>query len=137
MRQPGEVKRFRSWLSALAESPFIVPAVATALYHIPGHGPSRFVDSFVISLGFSWLALRYGFAAPLALHYLLDAIIILSLHKVPGVPSTEIAWLRENAHVINSAWSLLVLGWLFSLGVAFILRIRSTAVPTGRLQQPV
>jgi hypothetical protein len=97
---------------------YLLPAIAFAVYHVPGHGPSRLVDTFILSLAFSWLALRFTFFAPLVLHYVFDAMMTLSLGKMPNIPRAEVAWLAAHATALNTAWSVALLCWLLSLAVA-------------------
>ncbi len=97
---------------------YLLPAIAFAAYHVPGHGPSRLVDTFILSLAFSWLALRFTFFAPLVLHYVFDAMMTLSLGKMPNIPRAEVSWLASYATTLNSAWSVALLCWLLSIAVA-------------------
>ena len=88
----------------------ILPNIVFAIYHVPRHGPSRLADTFVLGCAFSWMALRYSFFAPLIMHYVLDAMLVMSLIKIPNIPAEEISWLVQNGGWINSSWSLAVLG---------------------------
>ncbi len=91
---------------------YLVPSVIFALYHVPGHGPSRLLDTFILSLVFGWMALRYSFFAPLVMHYVLDAVSTLSLGRMRGIPAQEVAWLGDHFTVLNSTWSILMLAWM-------------------------
>ena len=103
-----------------------LPAVVFAAYHVPGHGPSRLADTFILSLVFSWLALRYSFFAPLVLHYVFDAMSTLSFSKVPGIPAGEVAWLGDHVTLLNSTWSILMMLWMVSIAaVALVHRYRA------------
>ncbi len=93
----------------------IIPNLIFAIYHVPGHGPSRLADTFVLGCAFSWMALRYSFFAPLVMHYVLDAMVVVGLSKLPGIRTEEIPWLVQNSVVLNSSWSLAVLVAFVSL----------------------
>ena len=109
---------------------YLVPSLIFAAYHVPGHGPSRIVDTFILSLVFAWLARRYTFFAPLVLHYVFDAISTLSLGKMPGIPTAEVAWLADHFTVLNSTWTLLMMLWLASiLAFALVGRYRAARAP--------
>jgi hypothetical protein len=111
---------------------YLLPALAFAAYHVPGHGPSRLVDTFILSLVFSWLALRFTFFAPLVLHYVFDAMMTLSLGKMPGIPRPEVSWLAAKATALNSAWSVAVLCWLLAIATALVVHRFATA-PAARV----
>ncbi len=101
---------------------YLVPSAVFAAYHVPGHGPSRLVDTFVLSLAFAWMTLRFTFFAPLVMHYIFDALMTLSLGKMPNIPRTEVAWLADHQTVLNSTWTLTLLAWLMMIPVMFIVR---------------
>jgi Type II CAAX prenyl endopeptidase Rce1-like len=101
---------------------YLVPAVVFAIYHVPGHGPSRLVDTFILSLVFSWMTLRYSFFAPLVMHYVFDAVSTLSLGRMSGIPATEVAWLAEHFTVLNSTWTILMMLWLASIATVVLVR---------------
>jgi len=88
---------------------FLVPSLLFAAYHVPGHGYSRVVDTFLLSLVFAWLALRYRFWSVLVLHSVLDAVSVLSVGKMKSVPTAEVQWLADRFGVLNSAFSLVML----------------------------
>jgi hypothetical protein len=96
---------------------FIVPSIAMAAYHVPNHGYSRIVDTLTLSFGFAWMALRYGFFAPLVMHCIFDAMMVTSLPKVPRFPLNEIPWLVSNVQLLNTLWSLALLSILISIPV--------------------
>jgi hypothetical protein len=102
---------------------FVVPAVATAAYHVPGHGYSRITDTFVLSLAFSWLVLQYGFCYVVVLHDIFDAMMILSLARMKSIPKGEIYWLSDHAGVMNTSFSLAVLA-ACALVIALFVRYR-------------
>ena len=106
---------------------FLVPSLVFAIYHVPGHGYSRLADSFVLSLVFAWLALRYGFCAVMVLHYIFDALMVLSLGKLKNIPRDEVQWLSEHFGFLNSAFSFAVMAMLSVMIVLFIRRYRSAA----------
>jgi hypothetical protein len=99
----------RRWPTAGKWAYFVVPAVAMAAYHVPGHGYSRIVDTFILSVVFAWLALRYSFWSVLVVHCVLDAVSVLSLGK-RGAPPDEVRWLADNFHAVNTTFSLAMLG---------------------------
>jgi hypothetical protein len=102
---------------------FLVPSLAFAAYHVPGHGYARITDTFVLSLVFAWLALKYGFWAVLVLHYIFDAVSVLSLGHAKGAPADEVRWLADRFTVLNSAFSLGMMAVLF-LMIVLIFRHR-------------
>lgn len=111
---------------------YLLPATAFAIYHVPGHGPSRLVDTVILGLAFSWLAMRFTFFAPLVLHYVFDAMMTLSLGKMPNVPRPEVSWLASNATALNSAWSVALLSWLLSIATVLVFHrfAKAATVPT-------
>lgn len=88
---------------------FIVPAIVFGFYHIPGHGLIRFFDTLLLGTGFSWLALRFTFFAPVVMHYIADAMIVLNLTKIPTVQPSEVVWLTQFGPSINTLSSMLLL----------------------------
>ena len=116
----------------------VIPSIVFAVYHIPGHGPSRIVDTFILSLLFGWLALRYTFFAPLILHYIFDAMMVPQLPKMPNIPKGEVGWLSDNAGMLNSAWSISLLFWII-LMIAFMffhrVRLARMAENSGAFSQ--
>jgi hypothetical protein len=88
---------------------FLVPAVVFGFYHIPGHGIIRFFDTLLLGTVFSWLALRYTFFAPMVMHYIADAMIVMNLNKIPSVQPSEVKWLIEYGSSLNSFYSLFIL----------------------------
>lgn len=110
---------------------YLLPAIAFAIYHLPGHGPSRLVDTFILGLAFAWMALRFTFFAPLVLHYVVDAMMTLSLGKMPSIPRLEVAWLAAHATTLNSAWSVAILSWLLIVA-ALLVRERFAKAAAGR-----
>lgn len=97
---------------------FIVPSVICSLYHIPNHGPARILDTFLIHVVFEYIALRFSFFANLVMHYIFDAMIVLSVYKFNSVSYDEIKWLSDNSSLLSSAMSIciiLFLGLLVSL----------------------
>lgn len=107
---------------------YVVPSVVFAAYHVPGHGPSRVVDTLVLSVVFAWLALRHTFFAPLVMHYIFDAVMTMSLSKVPSIPRNEVAWLADHSTVLNSTWTIALLVWLASIPVFVLFRRYSARV---------
>jgi len=110
---------------------YVVPSLVMAAYHVPGHGPSRLVDTFLLSLAFAWMALRYSFFAPLVIHYVFDAVMTMSLGKMPNIPTREVAWLADHAALLNSTWTIALLLWLASIPVTLILRRYRGRPPSG------
>ena len=123
-RALGRDARWAVW------SYYLVPAAVFALYHVPGHGPSRLVDTVILSLVFSWMARRYTFFAPLVMHYVFDAVSTLSLGKMRGIPAQEVAWLGDHFTALNSTWTILMLMWM-AVGVVLALvgRYRARETP--------
>ena len=112
----------------------ILPNIIFALYHIPGHGPSRIVDTLILGCGLSWLALRFTLFAPIVVHYLLDAMMVVSLSTLPNIPGDEIGWLVRNKEVLNSSWSLAVLGAVICpLVIISVNTIRGMKRPAGEV----
>lgn len=105
---------------------YLLPAMAFAVYHVPGHGPSRLVDTFILGLAFAWMALRFTFFAPLVLHYVFDAMMTLSLGKLPNVPRAEVSWLATHATALNSAWSVALLCWFFAIATVLVIHRLAT-----------
>jgi hypothetical protein len=101
---------------------YLVPAVVFAAYHVPGHGPSRILDTLILSVVFSWMALRYSFFAPLVMHYVLDAVSTLSLGRMPGIPTQEVAWLADHFTLLNSTWTVLMMTWMATVAVFAVAR---------------
>jgi hypothetical protein len=111
---------------------YLVPSVAFAEYHVPGHGPSRIVDTFILSLVFEWMALRYTFFAPLVLHYIFDAFMVLSIGRMPNIPRNEVVWLADHFTALNSTWSIAMLLWLVAIPVVLGIRRYSQRRSAGR-----
>jgi hypothetical protein len=99
---------------------FLVPSLIFAAYHVPGHGYSRIADTFFLSLIFAWLALRYGFSSVVVLHYVYDAMSVLSLGKLKSIPTAEVQWLADHFTLLNSSFSLTVLGVLCLMAFFFV-----------------
>ncbi len=100
----------------------IIPSIVFAFYHVPGHGPSRMLDTLILGIAFGWLALQYSFFAPLILHYVFDAMMVMRLGKMPNIPKTEISWLADNAVMLNSTWSLSLLSWFLTIVLFVVIR---------------
>ena len=99
----------KRWPTAVKWGYFILPALAMSAYHVPGHGYSRFVDTFLLALVFEWLALRYSFWSVLVLHCVLDAVSVLGVGKMKGVSVGEARWLVEHFHALNTTFTLAML----------------------------
>jgi hypothetical protein len=87
----------------------IVPAVIFGFYHVPGHGMIRFYDTLILGAGFSWLALQYTFFAPVVMHYIADAMIVLNLSKIPTVQPSEVGWLLHYGPSLNTLSFMMML----------------------------
>jgi len=87
----------------------IVPSVFCGLYHIPEHGIIRFFDTLLIGCAFAWLALKYTFWAPVVMHYIADAMLVLSLNKIPTILATEVEWIIQYGRTLNTFFSLFIL----------------------------
>jgi hypothetical protein len=105
---------------------FLVPAVAFAAYHVPGHGYSRITDTFVLSLAFSWLVLRYGFCSVVVLHDIFDTMMILSLATMQSIPKGDIRWLSDHAGVLNTSFSTAALAACVLVIVLFVRHLWKT-----------
>jgi hypothetical protein len=87
----------------------IVPAVIFGLYHIPGHGLIRFFDTLILGAGFSWMALKFTFFAPVVMHYIADAMIVLNLSKIPTIQPPEVEWLLHYGPSLNTFSFMMIL----------------------------
>jgi len=108
---------------------FIIPSVIFAFYHIPGHGLIRFFDTLVVSSGFAWMVLRYSFFAPLVMHYIADAMLVLSLNKISSIQAVEIPWIIKYGQSLNTFFSMSVLLLLLIIPVLIVyyyLRLRKS-----------
>jgi hypothetical protein len=99
---------------------FLIPSLIFAAYHVPGHGYSRVADTFFLSLIFAWLALRYGFSSVMVLHYVYDAVSVLSLGKLANIPTSEVQWLADNFTILNSSFSLSMLAAILLAAVLLL-----------------
>lgn len=98
----------------------IIPAVIFGLYHVPGHGLIRLFDTLILGAGFSWLALKYTFFAPMVMHCIADAMIVLNLTKIPTIQPSEVAWLANYGPTLNTFSSMLVLFLIILIPVLLI-----------------
>jgi membrane protease YdiL (CAAX protease family) len=112
---------------------FLVPSLVFAAYHVPGHGYSRIADTFVLSLIFAWLALRYGFCAVMVLHYIFDAVIVLSLGKLKNIRTDEVRWLADHFGILNSMFSVALIA-ILSLMIILVVRHQWRARKTGEFE---
>ena len=113
---------------------FLLPSLVFAEYHVPGHGYSRLPDTFLLSLIFAWLALRYGFSAVMVLHYIFDAVIVLSLGKMKNIRTDEVRWLADHFGLLNSMFTLAgfaVVCVMIVLSVRYLWRSGRSALTTG------
>lgn len=99
---------------------FIVPSIICSIYHIPNHGAARIVDTFFIHVMFEYIALKFSFFANLVMHYIFDAIIVVSIYKFNNVSYEEIKWLYDNSAMINTTMSILFLLFIFILICLFV-----------------
>jgi len=95
----------------------IIPSVICGFYHIPGHGIIRFFDTLFIGCAFAWLALEYTFFAPVVMHYIADAMLVLSLNKIPTIQPDEVEWIIQYGRTLNTFFSLSALLLLILLPV--------------------
>jgi hypothetical protein len=86
-----------------------VPSIICGLYHIPGHGIIRFFDTLIIGSAFAWLALKYTFLAPVVMHNIADAMLVLNLNKIPTIQPGEIEWILQYGRTLNTFSSLFAL----------------------------
>jgi hypothetical protein len=87
----------------------IVPSVACGIYHIPGHGLIRFFDTLIIGVGFSLLTLHYTFFAPVVMHDIADAMLVMNIHKIESIQPSEVEWIIQYGRTLNTFSSLLLL----------------------------
>jgi hypothetical protein len=111
---------------------FLIPAMVMAAYHVPGHGYSRLADTFVLSLAFSWLALRYGFWSVVVLHYIFDAMMVPSLGSLKNIPRDEVRWLADHAALLNTLNSLAILATALLMIIVFVRRQWRAVARAGR-----
>ena len=87
----------------------IIPSVLCGLYHIPGHGLIRFFDTLVIGSGFALMTLRFSFFAPVVMHYIADAMMVMNLNKVSSIQPSEVTWIIQYGASINTLFFMLTL----------------------------
>lgn len=104
----------------------IIPSVAMVFYHIPNHGVARIVDTFIYSMISAWLTMRYSFFAPLVLHFIFDAIMVINFGSIKGINKTEVQWLVNNGSILNTSFASITLALLLSIPVIFIWNFRKT-----------
>ncbi|MDM8000309.1 MAG: CPBP family intramembrane metalloprotease [Dehalococcoidia bacterium] len=85
---------------------FVIPALAFSLYHLPNHGASRLIDTFILGLAFAWMTLRFSFFAPLVLHCIFDAMMIPNLGDHADVLPEEITWITSHQNLLNNMSSV-------------------------------
>lgn len=103
---------------------FVIPSVAMVMYHVPNHGLARIPDTLISHAVSSWLALRYSFFAPLVLHYVEDAFMIISLDKIKGVPINEINWIAKNSYILNDIFAISLISFLVLMPILSIWYLR-------------
>jgi hypothetical protein len=111
----------------------LVPSVICGFYHIPGHGLIRFFDTLIISAGFAWMALRYTFFAPVVMHYIADAMMVMSLNKISSIQPSEVGWIIKYGPSLNTFSSMLVLVFIVLIPVLIIVyysRFKKSGNPT-------
>lgn len=112
----------------------VVPSILCGLYHIPGHGLIRFFDSMIISMAFAWMALRFTLFAPVVIHYVADAMLIMNLDKIPlKLPSDS--WLTQYGNTLNSVFTLLILMIIAAIPFLFIRHYRKVTSPGAQLSR--
>lgn len=99
---------------------YVLPSILMAIYHIPNHGLARIPDTLISHTVSSWLALRYSFFAPLVLHYVEDAFMILSIDKVKGVPLNEVSWIVQNSSILNNIFAISLISFLVLIPILSI-----------------
>lgn len=65
---------------------FIFPSIICSIYHIPNHGPARIVDTFLTHILLEYIAFKFSFFSNLVMHYIFDAMIVLSFYKYNNIP---------------------------------------------------
>lgn len=109
----------------------IVPSVICGLYHIPGHGLIRFFDTLLIGIGFSLLALKYTFFAPVVMHYIADAMLVMNINKIKSIQPSEVEWIIHYGRTLNTFSSLFLLLLILLIPVLMVFyyrRIKKTAM---------
>lgn len=104
----------------------LVPSIAFAIYHVPGHGMGTLLESFLIGILWAWAALRWGLIAPIILHIFADAMQVPTLAKMKNMPLAEIPWLVNHSGVLNTVWTLSILLLLLLLPILFLLGWRKS-----------
>jgi len=123
-------KRLPNALKWTTVAYIVIPNIIFAWYHVPGHGPARIADTMILGCAFSWMAVRYTFFAPLVMHYLLDAMLIVQLHTLPNIPADEVSWLVDNSAVVNTSWSLALIAAVLSIPVITVVSMVRGRRPT-------
>jgi hypothetical protein len=109
----------------------IVPSIICGFYHIPGHGLIRFFDTLIIGMGFSVMALRYTFFAPVVMHYIADAMQVMNIDKIKSIQPSEVEWIVQYGRTINTFSSFLFLLLILLIPVLmiiYIVKMRKKAV---------
>lgn len=88
---------------------YFVPSILCGIYHIPGHGIIRFFDTLIIASVFTWMTLKFTFFAPVIMHYVADAILVLNIYKIKTINPSEIEWIISYGKSLNTLFSLLML----------------------------
>jgi hypothetical protein len=97
-----------------------IPSVICGIYHIPGHGLIRFFDTLIIGAGFSILALRFTFLAPLVMHYIADTMQITSIYHIPSIRASEIEWIMQYGRTLGTFSSMFFLLLLLMIPILIV-----------------
>lgn len=73
----------------------IIPSVLFAGYHIPGHGPGRILDTFIVGVGLAVIAMRYSLGASILILFFNNTISLLDY--ATRVPKNQTIWLIQNS----------------------------------------
>lgn len=84
----------------------VLPSLAFSLYHLPNHGASRLVDTFILGLSLAWMTMRFSFFAPLVLHCIFDAMMIPAIGSQTSILPEEITWITTHHGLLNGMSSL-------------------------------
>ncbi|MBN2099931.1 MAG: CPBP family intramembrane metalloprotease [Dehalococcoidia bacterium] len=98
----------------------VLPSLAFSLYHLPNHGASRLVDTFVLGLSLAWLTLRFSFFAPLVLHCMFDAMTIPNIGSNTNVLPEEITWITSHHNLLNNMSSVAMISLVALIPILLI-----------------
>lgn len=103
----------------------LIPSIIFTIYHMPNHGPSRIVDTFIFGCVCAYLALKYSFFAPLILHYMADAHGTLNIVKSKSIPKNQVIWLSQNYNLLNIICTICFACLLILVPIIIVWEIRN------------